>query len=116
MYVTLRMVVCFLYAYFVAPLQVPADILAQHRFLHETDRSVKKASKPKQVKKLFSKPKLGKSEDDKPSVQWVDGSTEKPPIRCLVTVTFAEPQAPMEAVKVKDATTAADLLKACIQG
>ena len=37
--------------------QVPADILGQLRFLNETNRTGRKGSKAKQVKKLFAKPK-----------------------------------------------------------
>jgi hypothetical protein len=51
---------------------VPSDVLAQLRFLNETNRSARKASKPKQVKKLFSRAGKSKGEEEKPSVRWLD--------------------------------------------
>ena len=90
--------------------QVPADVLAQVRFLNETNRSARKA-KPKQVKKLFAKPKLVKQgDDDSTAFQLVEGSTEQPPVRAVVSLAFADKPDTLEGLKVTDSTTAAQLL------
>ncbi len=86
-------------------------MIAQVRYMNEVNRSGKK-TKPRQVRKLFSKPKLHKLvEDDVASVQWVTASTEQPPLRATTTVYFADGPGILENVKLYDHTTAADLLK-----
>lgn len=102
---------------------VPPDILAQIRFVNESRANGRKASKPKDVKRLLTDkkkekkssgrkmhlaPEAAKSSAD--PVNWVKDSAASPPVRALVAVT-REGGDTLEGVEVTDVSCAGELLK-----
>jgi hypothetical protein len=97
------------------------DILAQIRFVNESRQSGRKASKPKDVKRLLTEKqkkaggssKKGLTGDETPtqsSIKWVSDSTESPPVMAIITITKGD-GSPLPDVKITTETRAAHLLK-----
>lgn len=93
---------------------IPADIVAQLRFLNEAYAG-RKLSNAKEVKKLLADKDKGKKRKSRDSfcvvsnVQWVADSKALPPVRALISVTQLSGQV-QSGVKVCDDTTVEDVL------
>eukprot|EP00048_Salpingoeca_helianthica_P016801 m.234304 g.234304 ORF g.234304 m.234304 type:complete len:626 (-) comp19545_c0_seq1:19-1896(-) len=102
---------------------VPADIVAQVRFVNEQRALGRKASRPKDMKRLLSdKTKThplttaaagpvgsGDAAGRAGRIKWIKDSSEKPPLRAAIVV--LRDGLPIEDVPVYDTTTARTLLE-----
>ena len=75
---------------FVFVAKVPPDIIAQVRYVNEQRAVGRKASRPKDMKRILSEKKLLVKPEVLAAtglrVRWVEQSSETPPVRAIVTV------------------------------
>lgn len=94
--------------------QVPPDIIAQARFINEQRARGRKASRPKDMKRLLSEKKINVRPEDIGAgarVRWVENSTETPAVRAIVSVMKDGSDV---SISVTEATTAASMLQVSI--
>lgn len=94
---------------------VPVDILAQIRFVNESRQHGRKASKPKDVKRLLTEKqkkagKKGAEDAVQSTTKWVSDSTENPPVMAIISVTKGDGSV-LTDVKVTAETRVAHILK-----
>eukprot|EP01147_Barroeca_monosierra_P007412 gene7412-524_t len=93
--------------------EVPNDILAQIRFVNESRMSGRKATKPKDLKRLLTEHKAGAFKTSKAPelmLQWVYDSPKKPPVEALVSVIGPTGEV-LPPIEVNERTACRDILK-----
>eukprot|EP00055_Hartaetosiga_balthica_P003232 m.7056 g.7056 ORF g.7056 m.7056 type:complete len:568 (-) comp2695_c0_seq1:54-1757(-) len=95
--------------------EIPAETLAQLRFVNTSRNSGRKADKPKHLKRLLSERKLGVAVKKFPSpkdvmVKWVTDSRANPPVVATISVIGTTGNV-IPDLEITETTTCGDILK-----